>query len=520
LIFAGTKALESSWYGFANGVTWDYDCAEQSPPSCPDVPEWPYDNRGYWAEDYQAQLIFFDTGELAAVAQGQIPPHEPQPFATLDLTPYLYAPALDPAEYKRDLVGAIAFDRTSGLLYVFERLADEYKSIVHVFQVLSREGASSPAPPAPSLATSADFCPPLPFSGTPSVSVSTERELRENALSADPGTSIAIEPGIYNMLDFVHVRADGITLIGSSGNRDDVILDFGGMDSGSFGIMVEGDDITIANMTIRNTSDHGIAIQGADRPLLYNLHIYDSRDQLVKVNPQGDGSEDGELACSLLEYTTSAPDNYTNGISAHNAHNWLIRDNRWNRIRTATDDPVPTILFWSGSSGTIVERNVLVDCYQGIAFGNASGSTDDHSGGIVRNNIIYASMPHDVAIEMVHANNWLVAHNTVFLQNPAEGLTWGIEARFADSQGVFVNNLTNLEIVVDRDGAQATSTNNVTNATIEWFNAPENSDLHLSAFAMEAIDQALPLSEVPMDIDGDVRPNGSAPDMGADEFNR
>ena len=135
MVFIGTKALGYSWYGFANGVEWAYDCAEQDPPTCPDVPEWPYDNRGYWAEDYQAQVIFFDTNQLGAVASGEIESYHPQPYAVLDLTPYLLNPELDYANYKRDLVGAAAFDPDSGLLYVIERLADEYASIVHVFRV-------------------------------------------------------------------------------------------------------------------------------------------------------------------------------------------------------------------------------------------------------------------------------------------------------------------------------------------------------------------------------------------------
>jgi hypothetical protein len=135
VIFVGTKALGNSWYGFANGVVWPYDCADQTPPTCPDIPEWPYSDRGFWAEGYQAQIIFYDPAQLAAVALGQIQPYEPQPYASLDLTPYLFDPELNYAEYKRDLVGACAFDREWGLLYVIERLADDYKSVVHVFQV-------------------------------------------------------------------------------------------------------------------------------------------------------------------------------------------------------------------------------------------------------------------------------------------------------------------------------------------------------------------------------------------------
>jgi hypothetical protein len=135
VIFVGTKAMGNSWYGFANGVIWPYDCADQTPSTCPDVPEVPYNDRGYWAEDYQAQIIFFDPNQLAAVAQGQIQPYEPQPYASLDITQYLFDPQLNFGDYKRDLVGAAAFDRELGLLYIVERLADEYKSVIHVFQI-------------------------------------------------------------------------------------------------------------------------------------------------------------------------------------------------------------------------------------------------------------------------------------------------------------------------------------------------------------------------------------------------
>ncbi|MBN1148914.1 MAG: right-handed parallel beta-helix repeat-containing protein, partial [Anaerolineales bacterium] len=350
--------------------------------------------------------------------------------------------------------------------------------------------ASAPCPPLP---------PPLPGS---SLAVSDEATLRARAYDAAPGTTILIQPGTYHMGSYVHIVNDGVSLRGASGNRASVVLDFGGMVGGHFGVLVEADDVTIADLTIRQANDHGVSIQGNDRPVLYNLHILDIGDQLVKVNPLGNGSEDGLLACSRLEYTTAAPDNYTNGISAHDAHRWVVRDNQWVRIRTPTDDPVPAILFWSGSSDTIVERNLLVDCYQGISFGNASHGPGDHSGGIVRNNFIYASQPHDVVIEMVHASGWLVAHNTALLLNPAAGLTWGMEARFSDSAGTFAYNLTNMTILADRDGANGVNTGNVTTAASSWFVSPASGNLHLLGSASAAIDQAVTLAQVSDDYDG------------------
>ncbi len=135
VVFVGTKALGNDWYGFANGVVWDYDCVDQNPPTCPEYPEWPYDDRGFWADDYQAQIIFYNPADLAAVALGEMETWEPQPYASLVIDEFLFSPELDPANYKRDLVGAAAFDRERGLLFVVERLADEYQSVIHVFQI-------------------------------------------------------------------------------------------------------------------------------------------------------------------------------------------------------------------------------------------------------------------------------------------------------------------------------------------------------------------------------------------------
>jgi hypothetical protein len=167
---------------------------------------------------------------------------------------------------------------------------------------------------------------------------------------------------------------------------------------------------------------------------------------------------------------------------------------------------------------TVVERNLLVDCSQGISFGNASHGSGDHIGGIVRNNMIYASLPHDVVVEMVHAEGWLVAHNTALLLNPVPGLTWGMEARYADSQGTFAHNLTNMSIYEDRDGAQGVLLGNLTNAQPGWFADTASGDLHLQPSATAAIDQAAPLAGVADDFDGDWRPIGPAPDVGADEY--
>ena len=135
VVFVGTKAMGTAWYGFSNGIVWNYDCADQNPPTCPDPPEWPYDNRGYWADDYQPQIIFFDPADLVKVANGETESWQPQPYAILDLSGEFYDPRTNVEEYKQDITGAMAYDRQNGLVYVIERLAEEYKSVIHVWQI-------------------------------------------------------------------------------------------------------------------------------------------------------------------------------------------------------------------------------------------------------------------------------------------------------------------------------------------------------------------------------------------------
>ncbi|MBD3210370.1 hypothetical protein GF318_03240 [Candidatus Micrarchaeota archaeon] len=134
VMFVGTKAVGDTWYGFSNRVV--YPTSGDPEETYPDVPDWPHDSRGWWSEDIDAQIIFYDPAELAMVAEGELEAWEPQPYAVLSINEYLYDPGFDYGRGKRYSVGAAAFDRENGLLYIFERMAgDDEKSIVHVFRL-------------------------------------------------------------------------------------------------------------------------------------------------------------------------------------------------------------------------------------------------------------------------------------------------------------------------------------------------------------------------------------------------
>ncbi|MCK5147238.1 T9SS type A sorting domain-containing protein [bacterium] len=131
VIFAGTKAMGQSWYGFSNGVVWPYG------GPYPSIPDPPHDERGFWADSIHAQIIFYDPEDLGKAAKGEIESYTPQPYAALDITEYLYEPGYDYWRQKRQSLGACSFDRQNQLLYILERMvqADEEKSIVHVFEI-------------------------------------------------------------------------------------------------------------------------------------------------------------------------------------------------------------------------------------------------------------------------------------------------------------------------------------------------------------------------------------------------
>lgn len=130
VIFVGTKAMGNAWYGFSDGTVWP----EQ--PPYPPVPPFPHDNRGWWSDSIQAQIIFYDPEDLAKVAGGSWHSYDPQPYAVLSIDGLLFDPGYHHERYKRYLVGAASFDREHGLLYVVERRADaEDKSIIHVWRL-------------------------------------------------------------------------------------------------------------------------------------------------------------------------------------------------------------------------------------------------------------------------------------------------------------------------------------------------------------------------------------------------
>ena len=235
------------------------------------------------------------------------------------------------------------------------------------------------------------------------VTVSSTAEVQNAIANASGRTTIYLAAGVYPVTNasLINIFKPNITLRSLSGNRDDVIIQGAGMDAPGVGhgIYIDADDVTIADLTVRDVPNHGFFINpGSDNCTFYNVRGVDCGEQILKASGYTNEppKNNGVIRCSTFEYTTVLDDGddgwYTNGIDLLNCHDWVISDNI---IRNIKHNPAitstlagPAILLWHGSSNTIVERNRIIECDFGISFGNAGQNGVSHTGGIIRNNFI------------------------------------------------------------------------------------------------------------------------------------
>ena len=378
-------------------------------------------------------------------------------------------------------------------------------------------------------AASPDTAPLLPPPSGNVVRVSTEPELQAAVRNLASDTTILIAPGTYFLTNTLYLGfrpLANVALRGATGRRDDVVLVGPGMTNGNFGNAPYGiwtgegvQEILIANLTIRDFYFHPIIINpGTSSPRIYNVRLADGGEQLLKSNPDpsGHGIDNGVVEYSVLEYTSTSRDWYTNGVDVHGGTGWIIRHNLFRNIRAPFGQLAgPSILMWRGSHDTLVDGNTFVNCQREIAFGLEDVAQTEHTGGIIRNNFIYRDtwMAGDAGIILWDSPSAQVLHNSILISGTYSN---AIEYRFRDTTNVLIaNNLVDAAIA-SRDGATATLVNNSTAATPSLFVNPAAGDLHLVATATGAIDKAVAVAGAESDWDGEAR-SQSTPDLGADE---
>jgi len=378
-------------------------------------------------------------------------------------------------------------------------------------------------------AASPDSAPPLPAPSGNVVRVSTEPELQAAVRNLASDTTILIAPGTYHLTNTLYIGFRSLTNIalrGATNRRNDVVLVGPGMTNGNFGNAPYGiwtgegvQGILIANLTISDFYSHPIIFNaGTASPRVYNVRLAEGGEQLVKSNPDasGKGIDNGIVEYSVLEYSNTSRDWYTNAVDVHGGTGWIIRHNVFRNIRAPFGQlSGPAILMWRGSRDTIVDGNTFVNCQREIAFGLEDIAGNEHTGGIIENNFIYRDswVSGDAGIILWDAPSAQVLHNSILISGTYPN---AVEYRFPDTAGVLIaNNLTD-GAIASRQGATATLMNNSTAATASLFVNPSAGDLHLAITARGAIDTAVPVPGAATDWDGEPR-SPSAPDLGADE---
>lgn len=328
------------------------------------------------------------------------------------------------------------------------------------------------------------------------VNVASTDALERAIRDARPGDSIVIADGDYTLQRTLEVVTPGVVIRSRSGDPGKVVIHGRGMtnDTVGVGVGVNAPEVTVAGVTIRDLGFHAIQVRGergASRFSLINSRLQDTGQQLLKVSLAASPvyADDGTVACSEFSYSDHAPSDYTNGVDVLGGRNWTIRDNRFLRIRgpqAGNWSAGPAILVWAAAEDTVVERNVVIDCFRGIAFGLAPGTASyrrnderryDHLRGVIRNNVVVnLNAWADEAIEANGARDARIEHNTVLVEGAAP---WSIGVRFVSATAVVANNLTNRQVLL-RNGGSATQSGNVTNATREWFVDPAGADVHLT----------------------------------------
>jgi len=343
-----------------------------------------------------------------------------------------------------------------------------------------------------------------------------------NMANSTGNRTILIADGVYpiaSTASYPYITGSNLVFRSLSGNRDAVVLTGQGMQSvdplTEIGMSLVGDNITIADLTIRDVGNHGISTN-SDNHFIHNVKIQDTYEQMIKGTSGGNFSNNVTVQCCLFEYTAGiGPQWYIGGLDIHEGVDWTVRDNIFRNISSPSISLAEhAVHFWDSSAENIVERNIIYNCDRGIGFGLGSSP---NTGGIIRNNMIYndgSGIFDDVGIGLETSPNTQVYNNTIYIEYQN-----AIEYRFPATNGVLItNNLTN-QAITSRNGGQATLTTNYENALAEWFVDLPQGDLHLVEAIDQVVDQGTDLGSLVLDdLDQLIRPMGLGYDIGTQEW--
>jgi hypothetical protein len=373
--------------------------------------------------------------------------------------------------------------------------------------------------------------PPLPPPQGTVIRVATADELLAAVDRIGPGGTILLTDGHYKAPRVIVLKGKkSIAIRSASGDPAKVILSGKGWDS------QEGDDIlhigrcegvTIADLTFTDCRSYGIKVEAENGPK--DIHIYNCRFRNIGVRAiKGSAGKDpnvqavkGSVRYCQFENTKVPPadwlfgGDYITAIDMMALEDWTFADNLFHNIKGRNGGGRAAIFIWVRSRRVTVERNLIINCDRGVAFGNPGQSTANAggeqpayvAGGTIRNNFIAGGA--DCGIELWYADRIKVFHNTIWRpeRNWARGIRIGTGTAHTD----IANNLVHGDIRLE--GGKAQLRQNRSGRLDGYFVAPASGNLTLTRAATGAIDQGVSLPEVTDDIRQ--RTRTGRPDLGA-----
>jgi len=176
--------------------------------------------------------------------------------------------------------------------------------------------------------------------------------LQERLLDAKPGDVIEIPAGTHHFERGLSLRADGVTIRGAG--MDSTILSFKGQKAGAEGLLVNGDDFTIEDLTIEDSIGDGLKVSESDNIII----------RRVKVQWTGGPSTDNGaygiypvLTRNVLVEQSASYGASDAGIYIGQSQGVIVRNNRAER----------------NVAGIEIENTVDADVYDNVATGNTGG---------------------------------------------------------------------------------------------------------------------------------------------------
>lgn len=362
------------------------------------------------------------------------------------------------------------------------------------------------------------------------VTVRTVDELTAAVKAAQPKDSILLEEGTYALGGAGgFIQLDGktdLTLASKTGRNAKTILKGKG-----FASMDDQDDllrigsskrITIQNLGFEQCHSYGIKLEAEKNPediAIRGCRFHEIGTRLIKGSTRpGAVALRGEIVdCEFSNVSVPGADwdfsgDYIAAIDLMALDGWRIARNVIRDVKGRNGGGRAGIFIWVGSRNVIVERNVIVGCDRGIALGNPSPSTSGAevhvTAGIVRNNFIVTGP--DAGIELAWVKDVRVLHNSIWRTDVGGR---GIRSVEKVEGALIANNLVRGRLLMLGTEFQK---GNV--AALEGvFKNTTAGDLHLLPGASLAIDRGVMVEGADEDYDGQRRPQGAAPDVGADE---